>query len=237
MMGLNGMPGRLSEPTMDDVPGRLSGNAYWAAVKELFAADPAAMLLFPGSLRHRLMADGVPLGPPDWVGGFANVVSARQGLAERFSFTITAPDTVAFVVGHVVGRAVIDPLASTGWWASLLAAAGVDVYASDLQVWPGQHVPVGQADAVDVVRAHPGRILLLGWPPYASPVGAGVVDAYRGDRIIYLGEVDGNCGDRRLMTMLDEEWRVSAVHEPATWPGLHDTVVVFDRATVVEGRP
>lgn len=88
--------------------------------------------------------------------------------------------------------------AGTGYWASLLNASGVDVVAYDSApvdsaqrnghhvvstgTAPGQGMTnappffsVAHADAADAAAAHPGRALLLCWPP--PEVATGVADA------------------------------------------------------------
>lgn len=215
----------------------MTTNAYWDAVLEWATGNPFGQMVL-GWRFQDLGLDQRPMRRPS--GTSITGIVLRQELVQRYAFTISAPDTVAFVAEHA-GPAVIDPMASTGWWASLLAAAGADVYASDLQVWPGQHTPVAEADGVDAVLGQgDGRTLLLSWPPWRSPIGAALVDAYPGDRIVYMGELwdgreAGNCGDERMLRLLGKRWRAVAVHEPATWAGLHDMVVVYDRKKPPKG--
>lgn len=165
----------------------------------------------------------------------------RTDLVRQYSWTITDPATVAFVASHSRGR-VVDPMAGTGYWAWLLAQHGVHVAAYDLT--PPQpdseanryhrnatvHATVTQADALDAVARHSDRSLLLSWPPYgfdASPI----LDAYAGDRVIYIGEGEGGCcGDDAMFETLAKRWTNVAEHVPVQWLGLHDLVMVFERA-------
>lgn len=178
------------------------------------------------------------------VGGLNELVrwGSRHDLTSRYAWTITAPETVAFVAEYL-RRSAIDPLAGSGYWAFLLAQAGVDVCASDLNPpahdpkvnqWhrEGTHLMVDQRDAVDAVTsADATRSLLLSWPPYDNPIGAEVVSAFRGDRIVYVGESWGGCcGDDRLFELLERDWAEVASHRPVQFYGIHDLVTVYDRA-------
>ncbi len=137
----------------------------------------------------------------------------------------------------------VDPLAGTGYWAWLLTQAGRDVAASDVSPPAGgtqNHWHVGgkcfthvdAADAVDAVVEHADRTLLLMWPPYDDEIGARIVRAYSGDRIVYVGEdAHGCCGTEAMFKMLDDEdeWTNVASHRPIQWYGLHDRVTVYER--------
>lgn len=191
----------------------------------------------------------VQLGEYPWndglqVGGLGvhEQLGRRKELTARYAWTITAPETVAFVAKHI-GKAAVDPMAGSGYWAFLLRQVGVDVVASDLHP-PGSvanmwhksgvmHAPVKAMDAVDAVKIYEAgmdRVLLLAWPPYEHPIGAQVVEAFPGDRIVYLGEDRGGCcGDDAMFDVFDRDWRVVAEHRPVQWWGIHDYVTVYDR--------
>ncbi len=207
----------------------LASNAYWDAVKD--DVRPADTPWDPGP----------QVGAPDYTDPEwwrRNV--GRNDYVRRYAWTITAPETVAFVVEHS-GSAVVDPMAGSGWWAYLLGEAGVDVAASDLYL-PGTDdnhwhrdvepwVPITALDGVEAVRQHgAGRSLLLAWPPYDSPAGADILDAFQGDRVVFIGEGEGGCtGDDRLFALLDADWVEVAAHRPVQWYGIHDHVIVYDR--------
>lgn len=165
---------------------------------------------------------------------------SRRRLTSEYAWTISDPATVAFVVEHA-GKRVIDPLAGTGYWAWLLQQQGLDVAASDLN--PADDggsiyhragrvfTPVTRADAVDAVTVlGDDRTLLLSWPPYDDPIGRRILDAYRGERVVYIGEgAYGCCGDDAMWSELESGWHQVAEHKPVQWWGLHDWVTVYER--------
>jgi hypothetical protein len=162
-------------------------------------------------------------------GGFEHRCDRRE-LTSQFSWTVTDPATVAFVLEHC-GPAVVDPL----------GLAGVDVAASDLDPPNGAdannwhrgsaHLEVLRMDAVDAIGlSDPARMLLLSWPPYDSPVGHDVIAAYRGDRIVYIGEGSyGCCGDENMWRLIEAEWVEVVDHRPVQFYGMHDWVTVYER--------
>lgn len=199
-------------------------NPYWDAVSSLVHV----------SERHSW-----DVGP--FVGGEGHYLDlAKRGdMVSEYAWTITDPATVAFVAEHA-GPRVIDPLAGTGYWAWLLTQHGADVAASDL--YPPDaggnkyhkrgalFAPVARLDAVDVVAHHPDRTLFLAWPPYDEPLGARVLAAYQGARVVFIGEGEGGCtGGDDMWTALGTDWIQVVDHRPVQWYGLHDWVTVYDR--------
>ncbi len=176
------------------------------------------------------------------LGGWAarDISGRRFELVSQWSWTVTSPDTVAFVA-YWLGSHAIDPLAGSGYWAFLLRQLGVDVVATDLNPpnlaankyhHDGVHCDLIQMDAErSVTRLGVGRSLLLSWPPYAEPVGAQVVGAFTGERIVYIGEGEGGCcGDDDMFAAFGRDWTEVAHHEPVQFLGMHDYVHVYDRA-------
>jgi hypothetical protein len=199
-------------------------NPYWDEVHEHVV--PSDCPDEPG-----LLVVGKPPPDKDW-----SRVLDRHALVARYSWTITDPETVEFVTRHA-DDGVIDPMAGTGYWAYVLGQLGVDIVCYDLSPddnrWHGGspvHVPVTGLDAVEAVTQHPDRTLLLSWPPYSTDIGARVLKAYQGSRVIFFGEdSDGCTGDTEMYTTFDREWTPVATHIPIQWYLIHDSVTVFVR--------
>lgn len=224
-------------PAIDGSP----TNDYWHAVRDWLGpamfSNGAHMEIGAISL-NRVGDDVLSIERTPWVRAF----ESRTELVKRFSWTCSDPATVDFVAAHA-GAAVVDPLAGSGWWAALLAHRGIAVTASDLHppdnsgetAWHqgvDPHHPVERLDAIEALRGDgpDPRTLLLAWPTYNVPLGADVLDAYRGERVIYMGEGDGGCcGDDRMFQVIHSRWDIVAEHRPVQWSGIHDRVWVMDR--------
>lgn len=208
-------------------------NPYWDLVKD--RVDPL------GSLWRTPTVDGYrsTMAPASFVEQFQTLHDAgldRWSLVKRFSWTITDPETLAFVAEHS-GGLLVDPMAGTGYWGWVLAQLGVDVVSYDAA--PGTnhyhegeplHATVRTLDGEQAVARHSDRALLLSWPPMDA-TGSDILRAYAGARVIYIGESEGGCtGDEDLHELLAKGWAEVASHVPVQWNGIHDVVTVYDRA-------
>src|SRR5262249_15426636 len=140
----------------------------------------------------------------------------RQRLVRKYCWTIPDPETVAFVARHAQGG-LVDPTAGTGYWAYLLGQLGVDVACYDLNPgvelhnngWHGDdlYAEVCAKDCAEAAALPPDRPLFLSWPPYAMNIGARILTAYQGERVIYVGEArGGGTGDDEMPLILDRDW-------------------------------
>jgi len=177
----------------------------------------------------------------DWQEGDPPILD-RTPFVKMYSWTITDPRSIEFV-RTVAYHGIVDPMAGTGYWAYVLGQVDVDVVCYDEALPEENHyhkgaepwVDIEQLDAALAVVKHPDRALLLAWPPYSEDVGVRAINAYKGDRIVYIGEGHGGCtGSDAMHQILDEEWRQLAEHTPVQWWGLHDRITVYERRSRVE---
>lgn len=186
--------------------------------------------------------------------------NGRDVLVSTYSWAIPDPHTLAFVAA-LSDKGLVEVGAGSGYWAWQLTQLGVDVVAYDHKpphLEPNYyHSPnrrqmttdvvepelreavffdVQQLEAVEAVERHPDRTLFLCWPPYAESMAARTLRAYRGDRVIYIGEGSWGCtGCAEFHALLESEWDEIATHRPVQWYGIHDWVTVYERAP--EPRP
>lgn len=74
---------------------------------------------------------------------------------------------------------------------------------------------------------HPDRTAFLSWPPHGQDVGARVLLAYQGRRVIYIGDGPGEATvDDGMHRILAREWAQVNSHRPVQWWGQHDRVTV-----------
>lgn len=175
----------------------------------------------------------------------------------RFSWAIPT-ETALKTIADRSPRGVVEIGAGGGYWTMLLRARGVDVVAYDLdptgtygwfsgepwtEVLEGDHTRVTE---------HTDRTLFLCWPSLAGEWTHEVLELYRGDTVIYIGEGGGGCtGTDKMHALLGraECWhdedesscaycatearfeQVADVYIPQ-WMGLHDRLTVHAR----EGR-
>ncbi|OIN80619.1 hypothetical protein K3U93_09125 [Mycobacterium malmoense] len=202
-------------------------NPFWEAVKDCVAVDSFRGTPVVGEFRLDQTVEESMARLPN-----------RQQLVRKYCWTIPDPDTVAFVAKHAHGG-LVDPIAGTGYWAYLLAQAGVDVVCYDRNPgtalhtngWHGDdlYAEISAKDGAEAVALHPDRTLFLSWPPHAQDVGARIVLAYEGKRVIYIGETEGHTGDDELRRILETDWTEVDSRQPVQWWGVHDRVTVHER--------
>ena len=158
--------------------------------------------------------------------------SFRDEAVKRFAWAILDAPTVGFLskLGPFV-----EIGSGNGYWAHELRQVGVDIIPTD----PGdrgysfdtQWCDVLPIDAPVAASAHPDRTLLIVWPSYSEPWAADALRAYRGGRVVYVGEGDGGCtGDDAFHSELSRWWEeVNRVHIPQ-WDMIHDTWGVYERS-------
>lgn len=202
-------------------------NPYWDAVKDHI--NPT------GSLWGTPEVGGMDAYGHD-VDRWIRDAPKREELVKRYAWTITDPDTVAFVAEYSNG-ALVDPMAGTGYWGWVLAQAGTDVVSFDRDP-RGNHWHAGcdlftdvlRGDGAEVAAQYADRTLLLAWPPYDTSDGLDILTAFRGERVIYIGEGDGGCtGNDAMHSTLAHRWIEVAHRVPVQWFGMHDVVTVYDR--------
>lgn len=144
----------------------------------------------------------------------------RRHLAYRYSWSLPSNAVLDRIAGHARVSGIVDVGAGTGYWASLLAARGVDVVAYDNEPpgavtdgekarWHGNqrraHHPIVRADIDEIpwgdVR---DRVMLLSWAPM-DDMGARALRAFAeagGNDVIVIGEGPSGCVGNEAMWVL-----------------------------------
>jgi len=73
------------------------------------------------------------------------------------------------------------------------------------------------------------KTLVLIWPDWNSPVALNCLKKFKGDTLIYVGEVRGCTADDKFQNKVDSEWEHFETVAIPSWQGLHDDMHVFKR--------
>lgn len=97
----------------------------------------------------------------------------------------------------------------------------------------GPYFDVRSGGAEQVPR-HPGRTLLLCWPPRADPLAGECLQAYRGERLAYVGpdgDIRHHAGDERFHAALEADFERCQIVELPQWPeaALHGSLRLYRR--------
>jgi len=149
-----------------------------------------------------------------------------------YSWAVPTPEALEVIKSY---GPIVEMGAGTGYWAALLRFAGVDVLAYDKAPGDNEQAAMLWTEVLEgspsVLReVDPCRNLLLCWPPYHGSMGSESVRAFRGERILYIGEREGGCtGDEEMHRILAEEYRLEQVVALPNWEHCHDSLMVWGR--------
>lgn len=173
----------------------------------------------------------------------------RDDLCIQYAWSIPDPVSLEFVSEHL-GEKAVEIGAGVGYWGYCLAQLGTHVICYDIAP-PHRtstnfyHSPrierrghlTGQLRSVwrEVYygnhnkTAHYTYPLFLCWPPMTS-MATKALKAYRGNKLIYIGEDGGGCtAEDSFFLLLAKHWHVVDMHMPVQWSGIHDCIYVYER--------
>ena len=163
----------------------------------------------------------------------------RRELASLFSWGVPNERALGLLATHAP---LVECGAGMGYWSALLRARGVDVVAYDAAP-PGESsnayhrfprtpwTAVEAADSVAAARRHGNRTLVLCWPPFDDDAASyAVLRAYRGDKLVYIGEAA--TGSVRFHRELALNWSLEDEVRLPNWPRLRDTLMLYRRNAV-----
>jgi hypothetical protein len=167
----------------------------------------------------------------------------RDEFRSRFSFAI--PDSKTIERLSCFGP-LLEVGSGIGYWAWELRRAGVDLVATDVtgkgRYWKSGHwlelwTPIEPLDAIAALRKYPTRTLLSVWPDRGRDWPAQALRAYRGDRVLYVGEGPGGCtGNYEFHKILHDEFACVSVFPIPHFYRQHDLLWIWKRLPTAERR-
>jgi hypothetical protein len=160
---------------------------------------------------------------------------ARQAFVRQWGFSLPCREAVTALRGF---GPILEVGAGTGFWTTVMRAAGHDMIATDLAAGlspygfsVSRHAEVEQLSAVDAVRKYPDRDLFCSWPSENEPWAAEAVGELRAGRklALILDDRGTITGDDNLRRVLAERYRALEMIEIPRFPGLHDRMRLFER--------
>jgi len=184
---------------------------------------------------------------PAWPFRFLSEVRRRRQFMKLYGWAVPTPAAISAIVEFVKDGRLLEVGAGHGLWAYLLTAAGVSVTPTDDFSWAGNEqtpearlpsgfrvpmgrfFPVGNLDALSAVKTYPGHeALLLCWPPYGRAMAIEALRAFEGDRLVYIGDPRAS-GDEGFHDELQREWTLRLTVDLPHWPGIRDSVFLYER--------
>jgi hypothetical protein len=171
---------------------------------------------------------------------FLNSLLLRDEFLPQFGFAILNAAAIDALRGC---GPILEIGAGCGYWSHELRAAGLDVIATDpyptgkeahysciKDGWRLLWMEVEPLTAADAIAKYPGRALLTVWPDLRDEWTSGALEAYSGQRVMYVGEGDGGCtaNDRFHEILAEQFTQVATVHIPQFF-GIHDRLQIYER--------
>jgi hypothetical protein len=165
----------------------------------------------------------------DAVRAYTRNMGLRFRLNQRYSWAVPTP-VVTAQIKEFTPQGICEIGAGSGYWLGLLKDMGIDTVGYDDQSshledrHRGRWHPLIKGGA-EKAGHHKNKALFLCWPPYNTPMAHEALKAYRGDRLVYIGEGYGGCtGDDDFHDLLEKEWEVEYYPVIPQWPGIHDSL-------------
>lgn len=168
---------------------------------------------------------------------------ARSVMTQNYSWAVPCPRAIDSIAAFADGAQILEVGSGLGLWARLLRDHGAAVVATDSSpgaAWSkadeyvGTYTAVESLDALDAIARYPDSdVLMIAWPPYGTPMAAQALRAFKGERLVYIGEGRGGCcADDEFFRLLDLEWHWWRTTQIPQWPGIHDALYFARRLPV-----
>lgn len=154
-----------------------------------------------------------------------------------FSWSIPSYEAVRAIRDFVGTDSVLEVCGGLGLWGGLLRAAGVEITVTDSFTSHGSCIEntftdVIPMDAVEAVKTFRTPVLFISWPNYNNPIAANALQAFKGNKLVYIGEGPGGCSpDDAFFELLDNFWVDSEYPQPSIpqWYEVDDYLCIFER--------
>jgi hypothetical protein len=232
------------ENTMNRIP-HLAGKIILKLAREipLLALELLRKNLENNSVIHRAIEVATSLRSEAIIGYNMRQDIQMGFFRSNFSFAIPSILAVKEICAFAGSEQILEVGSGLGLWASLIQLNGGKIIPTDSFTTNGTvpektFIPVIEIDAVKAVEEFPSSVLMLCWPTLGKRFAANSLEAFKGDKLVYIGEgADGCCADYRFFEILDKEWecdyRNMMISIPS-WHHIYDNLYFYTRKPKVE---
>jgi hypothetical protein len=145
----------------------------------------------------RIPLDHSELSSPQWL-------QFKASVARTYAWAVPTQEAIEAIARRA--PRIVEVGCGSGYWAWLLAQAGVDVVAIDpAPPVPSWH-PIRLGTELDVAW-HADRTLFLCWPPWATDMAYNTLAIHRGEQVVYVGEWQGGGNaEPKFFSLLEREY-------------------------------
>lgn len=185
-----------------------------------------------------LMREGPKLR--DEIDDICDEYDRREKFRTRYGYANPTEEAIREIISFANGDSIVEVGAGRGFWAYLICEMGGKIRATDYAtVRTNRYAPCKGGEtwveiefgkAEYIAKHATENVLMTIWPPYIESMASDALKAFKGDKLVYVGESEGGCtADDAFFLELRENWcRVNCVGIPQ-WDGLHDELMMFER--------
>jgi hypothetical protein len=161
----------------------------------------------------------------------------RRKYTSTVAWAIPSDEAIKSIQTFAGGDTILEIGAGLGYWAMLLKEQGVNNIPTDNKEMCWKHsatptyIPVIRKRHLKALSSYPEvPVLFLCWPPYNTPMADEALNAFKGNKVIYIGEDEGGCNaDGNFFNLLEEKWKLNKCVFIPQWYGLHDRMFLYER--------
>jgi hypothetical protein len=161
----------------------------------------------------------------------------RKSFVAAYAWAVPTREAIQRIHAAVGDRRLLEVCAGMGLWSKLLSDAGNSVVATDAAPPASSpYLPVQTMDAEAAVKQHPAcGALLMCWPPFKDGCALRAVRAFRGDRLVYIGDPRFTANEP-FHALLASSWHLLEQISLPSWPGTKDAVGIYASRQDVSSR-
>ena len=161
----------------------------------------------------------------------------RDLFRQKWGFSVPSRKAVLSIARFADDRMILDIGCGRGTWSALLALAGcrVESYDSFDDGYVREEdclVRASVGDGSDIVasRSEENDVLLLSWPPHWNDLAEDSLRAFRGNRLVYIGERWGGCtATDEFFNLVDEDWELAGTVPLRNFAPIQEGVFLYRR--------
>jgi hypothetical protein len=163
----------------------------------------------------------------------------RHFFTQYFSWAVPTMKVLLLINAFTNGELLLEVGAGAGLWSSLLRCLGSNVIATDEAPPENTFTQVQKLDAAAAVLSWElqAQTLLLLWPD-RTDMAFWALDAFRGPRMVYVGEPCGGCtGSERFFELLKRNWSLIGLEPIPAWWNCDDRCFFYQRTASMGAQP
>lgn len=171
----------------------------------------------------------------------------RDYFTKNYGWAIPDKNAIEKIRKFVGSATILSVAAGRGLWEKLMQDIGIQVIATDIRRHESSFTDIEELEGLAATRKHGNEntVLMFNWPGYMDAWPTWCLRAFKGSRVIYIGEGSGGCtADNDFHEELQENWRhidnidtmssnVAAegswYHDIPQWAGIHDSMHLYVR--------